>query len=140
MATKSYRVLVVHRRPDYEQALIQAGASQADRALIASLSWRLSMERAAQVEFLVVESDGKILDIQASLGAERMPGRFAEGADGRIRLITSFDLPVFAEDLIGTDIPAELLVRNPVRHCKWVLDLATKEVNWTSGDGPNPMI
>ncbi|MGH9023059.1 MAG: hypothetical protein ACRDV9_08165, partial [Acidimicrobiia bacterium] len=119
---------------------INAGAGPHDRAIVASMSWRVSMERAEQVDFIVVESEAKILDVQANLGVERLAARFTSDDDrlkDGVRFITSFHVPDFAERMIGGDVPSGLLIRNPVRRAGWLRNLETRAVTWVNGAESN---
>jgi hypothetical protein len=128
---RRYAAVIVHRRPELEQGLKDLHLGPHDRLAAAEAAWRVAMQRGTRTDFLLVESNGRILYAAKVLGVEGVTAReLAEmpKLKGRIRFITSHHVPDFVNDLIGTAVDKEFLSRNPVRYAEIVHDVAAKTV------------
>jgi hypothetical protein len=123
-SSRVYDVVMLHRRPELEQGLKDLGVMAGERLAVAESAWRIRLDRARQIDFLFVESDGAILHAAKVLGAEMVTQRDIDDGHpevkGRVRFITSHHLPEFVDRLIGSEIPRH---RNPVRYARLVHDL-----------------
>ncbi len=125
----SYTVpcLVVQRTAQNQQDLVGTGRflSKHDRLGTVSGCWKLDVDRARACSYLLVATDGVIVDVARILDAEVVPSRWTtvtpqENAVGlkpidrkRVLLVTSPTVPEKIEGLIGQQVETS---RNPVRY------------------------
>ena len=122
-----YSSVIVHRRPDLEARFKELGILPGERLAVAESAWRMGLDRAQEIDYLFVESNGHILNAARVLGAERVTQRDIDEhpeVEGRVRFITSHHLPDFVERLIGVEV-GSFRHRNPVRYATLVHDLVS---------------
>lgn len=119
--------LVVHRTARNQEELVGTGRflSKHDRLGTVSGCWKLDPDRAASCAYLLVATDGMVVDVARILGAETVPQRWTEvtedeEAEGlrpidknRVAIITSPTVPEKIETLIGQPVS---IGRNPIRY------------------------
>ncbi len=119
--------LVVHRTAQNQGHLVGTGRflSKHDRLGTVSGCWKLDPDRAASCAYLLIATDGVVVDVARILGAEVVPERWtqvseAEEVEGlrpidknRVAIITAPTVPAKIETLIGQPIG---IGRNPVRY------------------------
>lgn len=119
--------LVVHRTAPRQEDLVGTGRflSKHDRLGTVSGCWKLDPDRAASCAYLIVATDGVVVDVARILGAEVVPERWtrvseSEAAQGlkaidrnRVAVITAPTVPPPVESLIGQSV---VMGRNPVRY------------------------
>lgn len=119
--------LVVHRTARNQENLLGTGRFQSkhDRLGTVSGCWKLDPDRAASCAYLLVATDGVVVDVARILGAETVPQRWTEvtedeAAEGlspidsnRVAIITAPTVPEKIESLIGQQVSVG---RNPVRY------------------------
>ena len=119
--------LVVHRTAPNQENLVGTGRflSAHDRLGTVSGCWKLDPDRAASCAYLLVATDGVVVDVACILGAEFVPERWthvseSDAAEGmkaidanRVAVITAPTVPAPIETLIGQPI---VMGRNPVRY------------------------
>ena len=125
----SYTVpcLVVQRTPQNQENLVGTGRflSKHDRLGTVSGCWKLDVDRARSCSYLLVATNGLIVDVARILDAEMVPKRWTtitpeEETSGlkpidkkRVLLVTSPTVPEKIEGLIGQQVQTS---RNPVRY------------------------
>jgi hypothetical protein len=120
--TRTYRALIVKRMTDEYESL---AADSAVYLSTAFTSWRLNLDRASSLDYLLVWRHGKVIDVASVYGAEPIATRHG-GLGDRVRLIAGAIAPK-AEPLIGTEV--EMSNRNPVAYADIVEDLLTGEIS-----------
>ena len=119
--------LVVHRTMRNQEELVGTGRflSKHDRLGTVSGCWKLDHDRAASCAYLLVATEGVIVDVARILGAEMVPERWTgvteeEKEEGlrpidknRVAIITAPTVPAKIETLIGQPVD---MGRNPVRY------------------------
>jgi hypothetical protein len=119
--------LIVHRTAENQETLVGTGRflSKHDRLGTVSGCWKLDPDRAASCSYLLVATDGRVVDVARIIGAEVVPQRWTtvtehEKADGfrpidknRVAIITAPTVPEKIEALIGQPVDVG---RNPVRY------------------------
>jgi hypothetical protein len=119
--------LVVHRTAPNQENLVGTGwfLTSHDRLGTVSGCWKLDVDRAASCAYLLVATDGIVVDVARILGAEFVPERWtrvseSDAAQGmkpidanRAAVITAPVVPAPIETLIGQPI---VMGRNPVRY------------------------
>ena len=119
--------LVVHRTARNQEDLVGTGRflSKHDRLGTASGCWKVDPDRAASCAYLLVATDGIIVDVARILGAEVVPARWtkvtaldqAEGLRAidktRVLILTAPTVHEKIETLIGQPVD---MGRNPVRY------------------------
>lgn len=119
--TRTYRAVIVKRMTDeYESIVTEDSAVYLSTAFTA---WRLNLDRASSLDFLLVWRHGKIIDVATVYGAEPIAAR--HGGGDRVRLIAGAVAPK-AEPLIGAEV--EMSNRNPVAYADIIEDLITGEI------------
>lgn len=119
--------LVVHRTVGNQEQLADTGRfhSKHSRLGTASGCWKLDPDRAAACAYLLIATDGVVVDVARILGAEVVPQRWtavteAEKNEGfrpidekRVAIITAPTVPAKIETLIGQPVA---MGRNPIRY------------------------
>jgi hypothetical protein len=119
--------LVVHRTVQNQENLVGTGRflSKHDRLGTVSGCWKLDPDRAASCAYLLVATNGVVVDVARILGAETVPVRWTkvttdEEVEGlrpidknRVAVITAPTVPKKIERLIGQPVDVG---RNPVRY------------------------
>jgi hypothetical protein len=119
--------LVVHRTARNQEDLVGTGRflSKHDRLGTVSGCWKLDPDRAASCAYLLVATDGIVVDVARILGAEIVPRRWTQVSEieeseglrpidrNRVAVITAPTVPEKIESLIGQSISTG---RNPVRY------------------------
>lgn len=137
-STMSYtaNALIVHRTARNQERLVATGRflSKHDRLGTVSGCWKLDPDRAASCAYLLVATDGVVVDVARVLGAEVVPERWTtvteqERLDGlnpidvnRVAVITAPTVPDAIESLVGHPVARG---RNPVRYASVVVDGST---------------
>ena len=125
--------LVVHRTAANQENLVGTGRflTAHDRLGTVSGCWKLDPDRAASCAYLLVATDGVVVDVARILGAELVPERWthvseSDAAQGmraidanRVAVITAPIVPAPIETLIGQAI---VMGRNPVRYVTITID------------------
>lgn len=118
MPAQIHRGVLVTRSPERRAALEDNGFGGTDQLATAEGSWRISLDKAKAAKYLFVQTAGEITDAATILDAERVPRRRVAAhpelnLEGRVRFITSHEVPSAIERLIGTTVGSN---RNPVSH------------------------
>lgn len=125
--TRTYRALIVKRMTDEYETLVNNDS--AVYLSTAFTAWRLNLDRASALDYLLVWRHGKIIDVATVYGAEPIAPR--HGGGDRVRLIAGAIAPK-AEPLIGTEVA--LNHRNPVTYADIIEDLITGEIRLVVSD------
>ncbi|HSV40037.1 MAG TPA: hypothetical protein VLI04_14860 [Nocardioidaceae bacterium] len=102
-------VLIKRTHKTYE------GLNQSDQLSTLLASWRMSLEKAQGLDYLMMVKNGVIVDVATVYGAERIPARHypEEPRTDEVRLIAGAQAPKI-EHLIGTDVRNNF--RNPINY------------------------
>lgn len=139
MPIQIHRAILVTRSPERRAVLEENGFDSTDQLATAEGSWRVSLDKAKAAKYLLMQTAGAITDAATILDAERVPHRRIEAhpernLEGRVRFITSHEVPPAIERLIGTTVDAN---RNPVSHVEIHFDPVNNTATIVDPDAPS---